>query len=334
MFRAEPSLLLVCWILLLPNVSIAGGERNRITNAEAEPQNWLSHGRTYGEQRYSPLAQTNIETVARLGLVWAADMETIRGLEATPLIVDGVLYTSGSWGIVMAFDARSGKRLWKYDPQVRGYFSAYDADSGEMLWRFYTVPASNDGPHENPALEKAAATWSKDTPWEAGGGGTVWDSMSYDPELDLLYVGVGNGSPWGREIRSPGGGDNLYLSSILAVDPDDGRLVWHYQTTPGESWDYTATQHILLTDKQSSLIWQSETTRFPSPCPRLAMNSRWRTEWTFTIPIALVVTEQWQSASICCRICVSRLTGPVMSFLTSCSMACSSTTAWRDTRIC
>jgi len=117
-----------------------------------------------------------------------------------------------------------------------------------MLWRFYTVPASNEGPHESPALEKAAATWSKDTRWEVGGGGTVWDSMSYDPELDLLYVGVGNGSPWGREIRSPGGGDNLYLSSILAIDPDDGRLVWHYQTTPGDSWDYTATQHILLAD--------------------------------------------------------------------------------------
>jgi PQQ-dependent dehydrogenase (methanol/ethanol family) len=263
-----------------------------------------------------------------LGLVWAADMETIRGLEATPLIVDGVLYTSGSWGVVMAFDAQSGKRLWEYDPEVpgrwgrygccdvvnrgvaywegkifvgafdgrliaidartgqeiwqvkttdqskpytstgaprvingkviignggaefgvRGYFSAYDADSGKMLWRFYTVPASTEGPHESPALEKAAATWSKDTRWEVGGGGTVWDSMAYDPELDLLYVGVGNGSPWGREIRSPGGGDNLYLSSILAVNPDDGSLVWHYQTTPGDSWDYTATQHILLTD--------------------------------------------------------------------------------------
>lgn len=328
MCRANPPVLFVCLLLFIPEVSSAGEENNRINAAESEPQNWLTHGRTYGEQRHSPLAEINTETVSRLGLVWAVDMETTRGLEATPLIVDGVLYTSGSWGVVMAIDARTGKRLWKYDPKVpghwarygccdvvnrgvaywegsvfvgsfdgrliaidaktgqeiwqvntidqtqpytstgaprvvkgkviignggaefgvRGYFSAYDADSGKMLWRFYTVPASNEGPHESPALEKAAATWSKDTRWEVGGGGTVWDSMSYDPELDLLYVGVGNGSPWGREIRSPGGGDNLYLSSILAIDPDDGRLVWHYQTTPGDSWDYTATQHILLAD--------------------------------------------------------------------------------------
>jgi len=328
MSRASFLILSACWLLFLPELAHAGGEKNRLIAAEAEPQNWLTYGRTYGEQRYSPLVQINTATVSRLGLIWAADMETIRGLEATPLIVDGVLYTSGSWGMVMAFDVRTGKRLWKYDPQVpgywarygccdvvnrgvaywegrifvgsfddrliaidaktgqeiwqvntidrtrsytitgaprvvkgkviignggaefgvRGYFSAYDADSGKMLWRFYTVPASNEGPHESLALSRAAATWSKATRWEAGGGGTVWDSMSYDPELDLLYVGVGNGSPWGREIRSPGGGDNLYLSSILAVDPDDGRLVWYYQTTPGDSWDYTATQHILLAD--------------------------------------------------------------------------------------
>jgi quinohemoprotein ethanol dehydrogenase len=81
-----------------------------------------------------------------------------------------------------------------------------------------------------------------------GGGGTVWDSMAYDPELDLLYFGVGNGTPWNQEIRSPGGGDNLFLSSIVAVRPDTGDYVWHYQTTPGETWDYTAAQHIILAD--------------------------------------------------------------------------------------
>ncbi|MCP4828092.1 MAG: PQQ-binding-like beta-propeller repeat protein, partial [Proteobacteria bacterium] len=85
--------------------------------------------------------------------------------------------------------------------------------------------------------------------WElGGGGGTVWDSMAYDPELDLLYFGVGNGTPWNQELRSPGGGDNLFLSSIVAVKPDTGEYVWHYQTTPGETWDYTATQHIILAD--------------------------------------------------------------------------------------
>ena len=97
-------------------------------------------------------------------------------------------------------------------------------------------------------MERAAETWNGDMWWIYGGGGTVWDSLAFDPELDLLYVGTGNGSPWNREIRSPGGGDNLYLSSILALDPDDGELVWYYQTTPGESWDYTATQHMILAE--------------------------------------------------------------------------------------
>ena len=85
-----------------------------------------------------------------------------------------------------------------------------------------------------------------------GGGGTVWDSMAYDPELDTLYVGTGNGSPWARSIRSPGGGDNLYLSSILALNPDTGQLKWHYQVTPGDNWDYTATQHIILRTSSSA----------------------------------------------------------------------------------
>jgi len=84
--------------------------------------------------------------------------------------------------------------------------------------------------------------------WVQGGGGTPWDSMAYDPDLDLLYVGTGNGASWNRNLRSPGGGDNLYLSSIVALRPDTGELAWYYQTTPGDDWDYTATQHIILAD--------------------------------------------------------------------------------------
>ena len=131
---------------------------------------------------------------------------------------------------------------------VRGYVTAYDWQTGEVKWRFYTVPGDPSVPFESPAMEMAAETWSGGNWWEVGGGGTVWDSMAFDPELDLLYIGVGNGSPWNREIRSPGGGDNLFLASIVALDPDDGKLVWHYQTTPGETWDYTATQHMILAD--------------------------------------------------------------------------------------
>jgi quinohemoprotein ethanol dehydrogenase len=130
---------------------------------------------------------------------------------------------------------------------VRGYVSAYDWQSGELAWRFYTVPGDPSLPFEHPELAEAARTWTGEW-WTVGGGGTVWDSIAYDPELDLVYVGTGNGSPWSRFIRSPGGGDNLYVSSILALRPDTGRLVWHYQTTPGDNWDYTSTQHIMLAD--------------------------------------------------------------------------------------
>ena len=130
---------------------------------------------------------------------------------------------------------------------VRGYVSAYDIATGELDWRFFTVPGDPSLPFEHPEMEVAAKTWNGEW-WHVGGGGTAWDAIVYDAELNLLYVGTGNGSPWSRTLRSPGGGDNLYLSSILALNPDDGRLVWHYQTTPGDNWDYTATQHIMLAD--------------------------------------------------------------------------------------
>ena len=84
--------------------------------------------------------------------------------------------------------------------------------------------------------------------WNAGGGGTVWDSIVYDTDLDQLYIGVGNGSPWNRRVRSPQGGDNLFLSSIVALDPDTGAYIWHFQETPAETWDYTATQPIMLAE--------------------------------------------------------------------------------------
>ena len=133
---------------------------------------------------------------------------------------------------------------------VRGYVSAYDAETGKLAWRFYTVPGDPSKPQENKALERALPTWKGNDWWKYGGGGTVWDSIVYDPELNLLYVGTGNGSTWNRHVRSPGGGDNLYLASILAINPDNGELVWHYQTTPGDTWDYTAVQPMMLADLQ------------------------------------------------------------------------------------
>jgi PQQ-dependent dehydrogenase (methanol/ethanol family) len=299
----------------------------RILAADSEPGNWLSYGRTYSEQRFSPLAKINQSNIRNLGLAWFLDLDTHRGQEATPLVIDGVMYSTSAWSKVQAIDARTGKLLWQYDPKVpgetgvkaccdtvnrgvaayrgklflgtldgrliaidagtgaeiwsvvtvdqskpytitgaprvikdkviignggaefgvRGYVAAYDTETGKQLWRFYTVPGDPSQPFETKELEDAAKTWKGEW-WKSGGGGTVWDAMAYDPELDLLYIGTGNGSPWNQKIRSPGGGDNLFLSSIVALKPDTGTYVWHYQTTPGETWDYTATQHIILAD--------------------------------------------------------------------------------------
>ncbi|MEK9613548.1 MAG: PQQ-binding-like beta-propeller repeat protein, partial [Flavobacteriaceae bacterium] len=263
-------------------------------------------------------------------MAWSLNLGTKRGIEATPIVVDGIMFISGPWSIVYAIDARNGKLIWTFDPKVpketgeraccdvvnrgvaiykgnfyvgtldgrlisikasngrvnwevntikefesdwsytitgaprvfdgkvlignggaeygvRGFFSAYDALTGEKIWRFFTVPGHPDQPAESEAMENALKTWNGEW-WKYGGGGTAWDSFAYDPELELVYIGTGNGSPWNQEIRSPGGGDNLYLSSILAVDVKTGALRWHYQTTPGETWDYTAVQQIILSD--------------------------------------------------------------------------------------
>jgi quinohemoprotein ethanol dehydrogenase len=191
-------------------------------------------------------------------------------------LYDGKIYAGALDGRLAAIDAASGKLVWQVQTTdkdapytitgaprvvkgkviignggaeygVRGYVSAYDARNGRLAWRFYTVPGDPSKPFESPALARAAKTWNGEW-WKFGGGGTAWDAMAYDPEADLLYVGTGNGSPWNRDVRSPGGGDNLYLSSIVALKPDTGAYVWHYQTTPGDNWDYTAVQHILLAD--------------------------------------------------------------------------------------
>jgi quinohemoprotein ethanol dehydrogenase len=297
------------------------------TIIQADSSGWLSHGRTYSEQRHSPLNEINTETVSNLGLLWSFDLGTSRGIEVTPIVHNGIMYVTSTWNIVYAIDARTGNQLWRFDPDVdkeqaskgccdavnrgvaiwgdavftatidgrlislnaqtgsvnwdintidksypytitgaprvvkgkviignggaelgvRGYISAYDAITGEQMWRFFTVPGNPADGFENETMEMAAKTWTGEY-WAAGGGGTAWDSMAYDPELDLLYVGVGNGTPWNQIIRSPDGGDNLFLSSIVAVRPDTGEYVWHYQTTPGETWDYTATQHMILAD--------------------------------------------------------------------------------------
>ena len=152
-------------------------------------------------------------------------------ITGAPRVIDGMVITGVSGG----------------EFGIRGFVSAYDAQTGDLVWRFYTVPGDPTEPFESEALEKAAKTWTGPW-WRYGGGGPVWDGMAYDPELDLLYFGVGNGPPWPREIRSPAGGDNLFLASIVAVRAHTGEYVWHYQTTPGDAWDYDSTQPLVLAD--------------------------------------------------------------------------------------
>jgi alcohol dehydrogenase (cytochrome c)/quinohemoprotein ethanol dehydrogenase len=134
---------------------------------------------------------------------------------------------------------------------VRGFVAGYDANTGVQKWKFYTVPGKTDadGAASDSAMKIAFPTWKGKGEWtEYGGGGTPWDGMAYDPDLDLLYVGVGNGAPWNATMRSPGGGDNLFLGSVIAIRPETGKYVWHFQETPGDSWDYTSTQPIVLAD--------------------------------------------------------------------------------------
>jgi len=301
---------------------------SRLRASDADVGNWLMYGRTYDEHRYSPLTQIDADTVGSLGLVWHLELDTTRGLEATPLVNDGVIYTTSSWSIVYAIDAASGAIRWSYDPQVdrprvarficcdvvnrgvalyddkvyvgtldgrlvaldaatgtpvwdvstidtskpyaitgypriadgkvlignagaeygvRGYVSAYDAQSGERLWRSYTVPGDPSQGFESDAMERAAATWH-DEWWIAGGGGTVWEGIVYDPALDYIYFGTGNPTAWYRALRSDEQGDNLYVASILALRASDGAYVWHFQTTPNDNWDFDATQPLMLAD--------------------------------------------------------------------------------------
>ena len=332
------SIVLFTCTLLVGACDTPGGEADPFPlPSGTSADEWPLHGRGFGEQRYTPADRIDTQNVSDLGLAFTFDDfvvrgRTHRGVQASPIMVDGTLYFTGPWSVVYAIDAKTGTPKWSYDPEVdgaaarlaccdavnrgvavwkgvvyvgtldgwlvaldaktgvvrwrvdtitdrtraytitgaprivssragdrivignggaemgvRGYVSAFDAASGKLAWRFFTVPGA--GPDEHPEVAEARRTWSANARWDMGGGGTVWDSMTYDPDLGLLYVGVGNGGPWPAWVRNPGERpDNLYLSSILAIDAKSGRLKWHYQTTPGDSWDYTATQNMILAD--------------------------------------------------------------------------------------
>jgi quinohemoprotein ethanol dehydrogenase len=308
-------------------VKPADVNESRIIGADREPGNWMTYGRTYGQQHFSPLPQINDQNVSQLGLAWYYNLDTNRGQEATPLVVDGVMYFTSAWSKVFALNAATGQLLWSYDPQVpgnwavnaccdvvnrgvaawngkifvgtldgrlialdaktgrlvwetltidhdsrytitgaprvakgkviigngggefgvRGYVSAYDSETGKLVWRFYTVPGDPSKPFESPILAKAAQTWSGEW-WKLGGGGAVWNAIAYDAELDQLYIGTGNGTPWSQKFRSPKGGDNLFTCSILALKMETGEYLWHYQEDPGDAWDFDSAEDIILAD--------------------------------------------------------------------------------------
>jgi len=302
--------------------------------AAPAPDDWPSDGRDYTAQRYSPLTQIDASNVSRLGLAWYDDLGTYRGVEATPIYADGVLYNSLPFNITIAYDARTGKRLWTYDPQVpremarfaccepvsrglamwgdkiiiatldgrlialdkatgkpvwttrtfapdsdyvytitgaprvfdgkvvvgnsggdfgvRGFVSAYDADTGRKLWKFFLTPGDPakgpDGEASDPIMPMIRKTWFGDAYYQLGGGANPWDSIAYDPDLDLVYVGTGNSSPHSRYYRSENKGDNLFVCSIVALHAKDGSYAWHYQMNPGEEWDWTCTQSMISAD--------------------------------------------------------------------------------------
>jgi len=236
---------------------------------------------------YFSTAWSKVKAVdARTGkLLWAYDPKVpgeFAGRGCCDLVNRGVgawkgrIYVSTYDGRLVALDAKTGAVVWStltldHDKPVtstgapriangkviignagsefgvRGYISAYDAETGKQLWRFYTVPGNPADGEEDAYLKAAASTWNGDF-WKWGGGGTVWDGVVYDSRLNLLFIGTGNGSPWNRQYRGDGGGDNLYIASIIAVNPDTGKYVWHYQESPGDEWDYDATSPLMLAD--------------------------------------------------------------------------------------
>ncbi len=179
------------------------------------------------------------------GRLAALDAATGRPIWVRQTVPEGSSYTITGAPIVISSLVVIGNG--GADLGVRGFVAAYAVDTGEEVWRFYTVPGNPSDGFENAAMESAAGTWSGEW-WRLGGGGTVWDALTHDAETNTLFVGTGNGSPWSRDHRSGGQGDNLYLASILALDADSGGLRWYYQTTPGEEWDYTATQNLVLAE--------------------------------------------------------------------------------------
>ncbi len=307
----------------LPSVT-----EQRLLSANDEPGNWMMYGRTYKEQRFSPLQQINAANVSKLKLDWFADIPSINGFSSTPLVIDGVIYLTGSFANVFAIDTREGNVKWHYNPGVspaaslgaawaarvnrgvaywedklflatgdcrlialdvksgkevwvreacdsskqysmngaprvangkvyignslsdlgaRGFIGAYDGNTGKRLWQFWTVPNHPDlGEYENPTMAMAGKSWTGGG--SKYGGAAVWGSIVYDAEFNSIIFGTDSAAPIDAGERNPGGGDNLFTNSLVAVDADSGEYKWHYQAVPNDSWDYNSNMPIILAD--------------------------------------------------------------------------------------
>jgi quinohemoprotein ethanol dehydrogenase len=317
-------------LILLSAAELSAAENSSDAPASAD---WPVPGGNGRGQHFSTLDQISTETIDRLGLAWAEALPVADGISATPIVVDGVIYVSGPFSLVIALDAATGKTHWRYDPEVRkafaehphlswtarsnrgvavhdgrvlvstadcrlialdadsgepqwsattcdpargysitdaprtgggkvfignagsesgkrnrGYVSAYSILDGALVWRFYTVPSANPDENDTPAMKMAATTWTGDAWQQFGGGGSVWNGITYDSDSGYVFFGTAGALPYVHRYRSPGGGDNLFLSSVLAIDAETGEYVWHYQTVPEDSWEYNATMNIVLAD--------------------------------------------------------------------------------------
>jgi quinohemoprotein ethanol dehydrogenase len=329
------ALVFSLWLLLTgPTLAAAPGQVDeaRLDNADREPDQWLTSGRDAGGSYFSPLEQINEQTVKELGYAWQYHLGTSRGLEASPLVIDGVMYAAGNFGRVYALDAATGaqrwtfvpeidmqwaryaccdavnrglavwrgmvyvgtidgymyaldaatgKPIWKTDtllgrkehvpytlvgapvvardtviignggaeyPGVRGYISAYDLKTGVLKWRFFTVPRNPSlGPQDQPHLMAAIKTWDPRHRWEAGGGGTVWDGLTYDAKTDLVFLGTANVSPYDTHEDGRNGGDELYTDSVIAVHAATGTIAWYFQEVPDDRWDLDSTAKFIAT---------------------------------------------------------------------------------------
>jgi quinohemoprotein ethanol dehydrogenase len=330
--RLRPAVVAI--LMLCGFVGLLRAQATRTpSDGDSNENGWAQVGHDIAGTFHSTLKDINASNVKTLGVAWDYRLSTHRGLEATPIVINGTMYASGNFGRVYALDAATGRELWQYDPGVdgqagrhaccdavnrgvafwkgriyvaaldgylhaidavtgkriwkidtlparrpespytltgtpviagnsvvvgtsggdfhgvRGYVEAFDLMTGAFRWRFYTVPRDPKlGAQDQSDLATAVNTWDPHHRWETGGGGAVWDGISYDPQLNLIYVGTGNPAPYDLTEDGRVGGDSLYTDCILALNADSGALAWHYQVVPGDKWDLDSTQKLILAD--------------------------------------------------------------------------------------